>query len=97
MNRPCLAMLAKFSMCRTCSGVLKASRVSSPPKPLFLVANSVLCQAEKLSSWVQLIQLVVNGHLCPLALSLAAANATSGHVFGGVSGSSPAALNASLL
>src|SRR5207247_5718822 len=64
-------------MWRTCSGVLKASRVSSPPKPLRLVANSTLCQAEKLSSWVQLTQLVVNGHLWPLALSLAAASATS--------------------
>src|SRR5689334_12287699 len=97
MNRPCLAMLARFSMWRRCSGGLNASRVSSPPKPLFLVAKRVLCQAEKLSSWVQLIQLVVYGHLWPLAFSLAAASATSGQVVGGLSGSSPAALKASLL
>src|SRR5207247_5230128 len=84
-------------MWRTCVGLLTASRVSSPPKPLRLVANSTLCQAEKLSSWVQLTQLVVNGHLWPLALSLAAASATSGQVLGGLSGSRPAALNASLL
>ena len=90
-------MLARFSTWRTCSGVLIASRVSMPPKPLFLVANSVLCQAEKLSSWVQLCQLVVNGHLWPLALSLAAASATSGQVDGGRSVSMPAALKASLL
>ena len=57
----------------------------------------MLCQAEKLSSWVQLIQLVVNGHLWPLAFSLAAASATSGQVVGGFSGSRPAALKASLL
>ena len=84
-------------MWRTCSGVLKASRVSRPPKPLRLVANSTLCQAEKLSSCVQLCQLVVNGHLWPLTLSLAAASATSGQVVGGLSGSRPAALKASLL
>ena len=68
-----------------------------PRMPLPLVANSVLCQAEKLSSWVQLIQLVVKGHLWPLAFSLAAAKATSGQVVGGFSGSLPAALTASLL
>src|SRR5438309_11074970 len=90
-------MLARFSMWRTCSGVLNASRESSPPKPLRLVAYSTLCQVEKLSSWVQPCQLVVNGHLWPLAFSLAAASATSGQVFGGLSGSRPAALNASLL
>src|SRR6187549_2193918 len=97
MNRPLLAMFARFSMWRTCSGLLNARRVSRPPKPLFLVAYRTLCQAEKLSSWVQLIQLVVNGHLWPDAFSLAAASATSGQVLGGFSGSRPAALNASLL
>jgi len=56
-------------MCRTCSGELKARRALVPPKPLFWVANSVLCHAEKLSSWVQLTQLVVNGHLWPVAFS----------------------------
>ena len=44
-----------------------------------------------------LCQLVVNGHFSPLAFSFAAASATSGHVFGGLFGSSPAFLNASLL
>ena len=62
-----------------------------------MVANSTLCQVEKLSSCVQPCQPVVNGHLWPLALSLAAASATSGQVVGGLSGSSPAALKASLL
>jgi hypothetical protein len=84
-------------MWRTCSGVLKASLASAPFMPLPLVANSTLCHAEKLSSCVQLIQLVVNGHLWPAALSLAAARATSAHVTGGLLGSRPAALNASLL
>src|SRR5436853_2119548 len=90
-------MLARFSMWRRCSGELNASRALVPPKPLFCVANSTLCQVEKLSSCVQLIQLVENGHLWPDAFSLAAASATSGQVFGGFSGSRPAALNASLL
>ena len=84
-------------MWRTCSGELKVRRASVPRMPLPLVANSTLCQAEKLSSWVQLTQLVVNGHLWPLAFSLAAASVTSGQVFGGFSGSRPAALKASLL
>jgi len=84
-------------MWRRCSGELNARRVSRPLKPLRLVANSTLCQAEKLSSCVQLIQLVVSGHLWPLALRVAAARTTSGQVFGGFSGSRPAALNASLL
>src|SRR5436853_2338832 len=75
-------MLARFSMWRRCSGELNASRALVPPKPLFCVANSTLCQVEKLSSCVQLIQLVENGHLWPDAFSLAAASATSGQVFG---------------
>ena len=90
-------MLARFSMWRWCSGVVTASRVFRPLKPLRWVANSTLCQAEKLSSCVQLCQLVVKGHLWPLAFSLAAASVTSGQVFGGFSGSRPAALKASLL
>src|SRR5262245_55842114 len=89
-------MLARFSMWRTCSGVLNANRVSRPPKPLRLLENSTLCQAEKLSSCVQLTQLVVNGHLWPAAFSLAAASATSGQAFGGGSGSRPAAWRASV-
>ena len=90
-------MLARFSKWRTCSGESNARRADGPPKPLFCVANSTLCQVEKLSSWVQLIQLVVNGHLWPLAFSLAAASTTSGQVLGAFSGSRPAALKASLL
>ena len=56
-------------MWRTCSGEVMFSRASRPLKPLRLVANSVLCQALKLSSCVQLCQLVVNGHLWPLIFS----------------------------
>jgi hypothetical protein len=90
-------MAARFSKWRTCSGLLTCNRVPRPPKPLLSVANSTLCQAEKFSSCVQLIQLVVNGHLWPEALSLPAASATSGQVLGGLFGSRPAALKASLL
>jgi hypothetical protein len=84
-------------MWRTCSGLLATSRALVPPKPLFWDAYSVLCQVEKLSSWVQPCQLVVNGHAMPEALSLAAARASSGQVWGGLFGSSPAFLNRSLL
>jgi hypothetical protein len=77
-------------------GVDRQARVQ-PPKPLFLVANSTLCQVEKLSSWVQLCQLVVNGHLWPLALSLAAASATSGQVPGGLLGVEPGGLEGVLV
>ena len=84
-------------MWRTCSGVLMARRVPVPPKPLFSVENSTLCQALKLSSCVQLIQLVVNGHLWPLAFSLAAARAWSSEVRGALSGFRPAALEAAVL
>src|SRR6476646_7768654 len=97
MNRPCLAMLARFSTWRWCSGELTFRRVSRPDRPLFLVANSTLCPAETLSSWVQFCQAVVNGHLWPLALSLAAAATTSGQVAGALSVGRPAALKASLL
>jgi hypothetical protein len=84
-------------MCRTCSGLLTTRRALVPPKPLFWDANRVLCQVEKLSSWVQPCQLVVKGHLWPLAFNFAAASASSGQVVGGLLGSSPAALKASLL
>ncbi len=84
-------------MWRTCSGLLKARRALVPPKPLFCVANRVLCQVEKLSSCVQPCQLVVNGQVTPEALSLAAADTSSGQVAGGLLGSRPAFLNRSLL
>src|SRR6476620_4360109 len=97
MKRPCLAMLARFSIWRTCSGELIFMRASNPARPLLLVANSTLCQAEKLSSCVQPCHAVVNGHLWPEALSLAAAETTSGQVLGALSVGRPAALKASLL
>jgi hypothetical protein len=90
-------MLARFSMWRTCSGLLKTSRALVPPKPLPCVANSVLCQVEKLSSCVQPCQLVVKGQATPEAFSLAAAATSSGQVAGGLFGSSPALRKASLL
>src|SRR6478752_408391 len=97
MNRPCLAMLARFSMWRRCSGELTFRRASRPARPLLLVAYSTLCQAEKLSSCVQPCHAVVKGHLWPAALSLAAAFTTSGQVVGALSVGRPAALKASLL
>src|SRR5215510_4683597 len=84
-------------MCLTCTGPLNTSLASGPPKPLSLERNGTLCQAEKLSSCVQLCQPVVNGQAWPDALSFAIAATTSGHVFGGLLGSRPAFSNASLL
>ncbi|MNY50974.1 hypothetical protein D3C86_1865280 [compost metagenome] len=84
-------------MCLTCSGELTFRRESMPPMPLALVANSTLCQVEKLSSWVQPCQARVMGQLWPLALSFLAASNTSGQVLGATSGFRPAFLKASLL
>ena len=52
-------MLASVSMWRTCSGLVTFRRAFRPLKPLRCVANSVSCQAEKVSSWTQLCQAVV--------------------------------------
>jgi hypothetical protein len=95
---PCFfCQSARFSMCRSCSGLLISSRASMPPKPLALVANAWLCHALKFSYWTQDGQPVVYAHFSPATLSFAAAAITAGHVFGGCAGSSPAFLNASLL
>src|ERR1022692_1414608 len=84
-------------MCRTCTGPLNVSLVSSPPKPFSLVPKGMLCHALKLSNWTHDCQPVVNPQDMPAALSFSAATPTSGQVFGGLLGSSPAFLNASLL
>src|SRR5207237_6392790 len=86
-----------FSMCLTCTGPLKTSFASRPPKPFSFVRKATLCHAEKLSSCVQVCQPVVNGQACPEALSFAIAATTSGQVCGARLGSSPAFSNASLL
>src|ERR687888_131763 len=86
-----------FSMCLTWTGPLNTSLASGPAKPFSLVRNGTLCQAEKLSSCVQVCQAVVNGHATPAALSLAIAATTSGHVCGARLGSRPAFSNRSLL
>jgi hypothetical protein len=57
-------------------------RASRPCRPLPLVANSTLCQAEKLSSWRPALPGGVNGHFVAARLQLAAADTTSGQVEG---------------
>ncbi|MNE97473.1 hypothetical protein D3C80_1958300 [compost metagenome] len=84
-------------MCLTCRGELIFMRASMPARPLDLVANSTLCQVEKLSSWVQPCHARVMGQLWPLALSFLAASNHSGQVLGATSGFRPAFLKASLL
>src|SRR5690242_16141170 len=86
-----------FWMWRVCNGPLKMSLGLDPAKPFSSVRYGRLCHVEKLSSCVHTCHPVVNGHATPDAFSLAIAATTSGHVFGGLLGSSPAFSNASLL
>src|SRR5271154_3136466 len=97
MNRPFFAQSPRFWMCLTCSGPLNWSRVPRPPKPFCSVANGTLCQALKLSNCTQDCQPVVYAQVAPESFSLTAAFSMSGQVLGGLLGSSPAFLNASLL
>ena len=83
-------------MWRTTVGLLNSSSVSGPPSPFALVAIGMLCQALKFSIWTQLTQAEVKPHGTPAARSFFAASKVSGQVLGGLSGSSPAFLNASL-
>jgi len=91
------ALLRPFEQivrCRSNSGLSTARRAFRLAKPLFSVANSVLCHAEKLSMCTQLAQLDVNGHDEAFdALTFAAAAANSLQVSGAFS--TPAFFNAS--
>src|SRR5689334_25050747 len=84
-------------MCRTTSGLLKVSSVSSPLKPLAWVASGRLWNAEKFSTWTQEGQDVVKPQGEPAERRRLAASPTSAQVFGGTSGSRPAERNISLL
>src|SRR5689334_10064051 len=84
-------------MCRTCNGELISNWVSSPAMPFTLVAIGTLCQALKFSIWVQVIQAAVKPQAAPAPRIFFAASNTSGQVFGGFEGSSPAFWNQSLL
>ena len=69
-----------------------------PPKPLRLVANSTLCQVEKLSSWVQPCQAGRERALVAAGLELGGGQRDFGPGRAAASsGSRPAALKASLL
>ena len=62
------------------------------------MASDTLCQAESCSTLTQVTQALEKPQVAwPDALSFFAASNTSGQVFGGASGSSPAFLKASLL
>src|SRR5215510_5300111 len=81
-----------------CSGALNFISVSQPSMPLALLARGTLCQAESCSRLTQVTQALPKPQLAnPAAFSFLAASNTSGHVLGGLSGSSEAFLNASLL
>src|SRR5262245_2387497 len=79
------------------SGALNLSSVSKPSMPLALLASGTLCQAESCSRLTQVTQALPKPQLGWLAFSFLAASNTSGQVFGGLSGSRPAFLKASLL
>src|SRR5262245_42489695 len=76
---------------------LKLRTVSKPSMPLALVASGTLCQADSCSMLSQVTQALPKPQLGWFAFSFLAASNTSGQVLGGLSGSSPAFLNASLL
>src|SRR5262245_26695619 len=91
-------MASSRSMCLTWALLLISSSASSPSKPFDLLANGMLCRALYCSSWIQLShELVIGISAASFALIACAALTTSGQVAGGVSGSSPALRNASLL
>ena|SRR5437867_9836792 len=87
---------ASAAMCLVMTGVLNFSSVSGPSSPFALVDSGRLCQAVNCSIWVQLIQAGITPQLAPPALSFFATANVSGQVLGGLSGSRPALVKASL-
>ena len=81
---------------RTWSGLLMRNSLSMPPSPFSLVPMGTLCQAEKFSMCTHEGHVVVYAHCAPEALSLSAYSTSSFQVRGGLFGSSPAFLKASL-
>src|SRR4051812_29402645 len=72
-----------FSRCLTCSGPLNSRTVSKPSRPLALVANGKLCQAESCSILTQLAHAFEKPQVeYPASFSFFASSNTSGHVFG---------------
>src|SRR5436190_458028 len=90
-------MSPSMVMCLTCRGELIWNCASKPAIPFSRVAIGTLCQALKFSICSHEGQLVVYGQACPEAFSLSAMTRNSFHVFGGLVGSRPAFLTASLL
>src|SRR5690554_1867161 len=89
---------AMFWMCLRAGPLLNTSSASRPPNPFSCVANGTLCQAEKVSICAQDCQPVVKPHwVAPEDIIVFDISTSSGHVFGGFSGSRPAFLKASLL
>src|ERR1039458_8055976 len=97
MNRPDLTQEESLAIWRTSTPSLNTSFASMPPKPFCLVANGRLCQALMASSCTQDCHAVVNEQAMPASLSLSASSCTSSQVLGGLFGSRPAFLKASLL
>ena len=98
LNSPSLDMSSRRCICFTKAGVLTLSSVSSPSKPLDLVANTRSCIAAYCSNWIQIGQAEPIGiGVAALAFSARQAAITSFQVTGGFSGSSPAFSKASLL
>src|SRR6201995_1130260 len=93
---PFFARSASIWSSRTCSASLIVNCVSRPAIPFSFVPMGMLCHAAKFSTWTHEGHDVVYAHFWPEAWSLSTSARNSFQVFGGVFGSSPAFLNASL-
>ena len=98
LNVPSFCMSMRVCTCFTCSGLLILSSASSPAMPLALVARGTSWMALNCSNCAHVGQAVVKAHGAALAaLIFLAAAMRSGQVWGGLAGSRPAFLKASLL
>src|SRR5258705_10338855 len=98
LKLPSFCMSIRFCTWRTCSGLLILSSVSRPPRPLALVASGTLWIALNCSNCAHVGHAVVKPHGLALAARIFwAAARRSVQVWGGLLGSSPAFLKASLL
>ncbi len=98
LKLPSFCMSISICTWRTCSGLLILSSASSPSRPLALVASGTLWIALNCSNCAHVGHAVVKPHGVALAARIFwAAARRSVQVWGGLFGSSPAFLKASLL
>src|SRR5689334_14799883 len=93
---PFLARSPSICTSRTCSLSLILNSVSRPANPFSFVPIGMLCHAAKFSTCTHDGHDVVYAHFCPEAWILSTSARNSFQVFGGLLGSRPAFLKASL-